>query len=1209
MWTGSYKSRLTSTSLGDWGLLSAQIGSLEQREEGEDIRIKEVILDNLKSFKGRTRIELDAGFTAISGPNGSGKSNIIDALGFVCGVQSTGELRAGDLSDLIYKHDGSNHAEVEVVFQARDGEEFSIKRRVKRTEKDHYSYYYIDGRSCNLSDIRDLLYRAGMPMEGHNIVMQGDVTRVTETTPRRRREILDEVAGVSEFDSKVESAESELGTVGERIERVEIVLEEVRDRLDDLDEERRDALRYEELRSELEDLDTLKELSKYGDLETRVEDLGEALEERRSEKDELIEELAELKGELEEARDELDSLNRRVSEKGEKDLIELRREIESVRGDISMERDEKELLEEKVEDLRKEARRLFSRREELEDRAKERKSEAEEKELTVETLQSEVEEKDRGIEETRERLNALDDEFVELKEHASDLKAEISELKDERSDLLREQDRVLHSLRRKDDDRARVREEIEELEGDVEELEGRSSKLQKELEELKDRLEELQEEGYGIQRKKKYVREELDGVEEELREAQEELGQADAKVQAAREMEGKYSYPVRKVLEASRDKALPGVHGTVAELGKVSEEYSVALETAAGGRMQNVVVDTDGDGERAINFLKERDAGRCTFLPLNKISGRPVGRAARDALVEDGVVDLAIELVNFEDEYESVFRHVFGDTLVVEDLATARGLMGGLRMVTLDGSLVEKSGAMTGGSTGKRRFKFARDEEKRVKELSERIEELEGRRDELLEKVGSLESEEKENRSSIRESEERVGRVKRDLVEIEAKVEKRDEEREERREELKELEEERSEEQGRMKELEGELRQVNEAIDELGGELREVEEKMEESEAPELLERIDELESERSSLLERRREVQSSVDQKRMEVDLIQDELEEIEGRREELEERRSTLESRISSKEEGVRKLERRLDEKIGEEEELEDRLGELREERDEALTRVNDLEDEERDLGSKIERVDSRIDDLEEKHRKKREELDELREAVERHDVDPDDAPSPQELDERRSSIEEEMGRLEPVNMRAIEEYEAVEERETSLSQKLSTLVEERAAILERIEEIRSRKREVFMETFESINEKFGDIFSRVSPGGEAELVLEDEAEPFEGGLGVRARPGGKDVHSLDAMSGGEKSLTALSLIFAIQRHDPAPFYAFDEIDMFLDGANAERVAKMIENLSRDAQFIVVSLRQPTLERADRVVGVTMEDEESRVTGVDLGGRNCRR
>lgn len=1171
----------------------------EQKESG--LYIREVVLDNLKSFRGKTRIELDRGFTAISGPNGSGKSNIIDALGFACGIQSSRELRADNLTDLIHKDGDVDYAEVEVVFEREDGERFTVKRRVKKTKNDYYSYFYIDGKSCNLSDVRDLLFEEGMSMEGHNVVMQGDVTRITETTPLRRREILDEVAGVAEFDSRIDRAESELDVVKEKIERVGIVLEEVRTRLLSLEDERDDALRYQELRGELGDLEKMKELSRYGELEAEAGDIESALEERRSEKDGLVEELATLKEELAGARENLEGLNEEVSQKGETNLIELRRDTESIRGKISRRRDEIELLEEKISDSQKESRRLFSRKENLEERAERCSGEVEQKELAMDALDEEIREKEGEIGEVEERLEALDDEFVELKEEASELRGQISDLRDEKSELIREQDRLLHSLRRNEDDRARVGREVESIEEALEQSEEELTEITSGIRELEERRDELQEDGYELERRKRYLEEQLESVEDELREAQSQLARSNATVRAAEELEKKYARPVRRVLEAGRSGKLPGILGTVAELGKVSEEYSTALETAAGGRMQNVVVATDSDGERAINFLKERGAGRCTFLPLNKIRGRPVRGSARDALKDDGVLDLAINLVEFDDRYDKVFSHIFGDTLVVEDMKTARRLMGGLRMVTLDGSLVESSGAMTGGSR-KTGFKFTQDEEEKLSKLSERVTELEGEREKVLGNLESVESEEKEHSSELKEVEKALDSARRDLAELEARTDRKEKEREERLQELQDLEEGREVDRERLEEIETDIGDVEERISGVREDLMEVERRMEKSEAPRLLEMMDSLRGEKTDLLERKRELKGSVDQKSLEVELIDEELEEVGKRREELAERRSGFESSVEEKGEDIERLEEELEKNVERERQLEEELGDLRVERDAALDRVNDLEDRERNVTSKIEHVEERIGELEARLEEKEGSLEALREVVERWDVDPDDAPSPRELEERRKEIEGEMERLEPVNMRAVDEYGSVERREASLTDKHATLVEEREAILERMEELEGEKRHVFMDAFESIDEKFGEIFSLLSPGGSAELVLEDEEDPFAGGLEVKAMPGGKDVHSLDAMSGGEKSLTALSILFAIQRHDPAPFYAFDEIDMFLDGANAERVGRMIETLSEEAQFIVVSLRQPTLERSDRIVGVTMGDGASRVTGVTL-------
>lgn len=649
--------------------------------------------------------------------------------------------------------------------------------------------------------------------------------------------------------------------------------------------------------------------------------------------------------------------------------------------------------------------------------------------------------------------------------------------------------------------------------------------------------------------------------------------------------------------DRGEERWIDGVHGAVGELGSVEAEYAEACETAAGGRLANVVVDDDGVGSTCIDYLKQRNAGRATFLPITKMDNRSLPRKPS----VPGVVDFARNLVDYDSEYESIFSYVLGSTLIVEDMATARDLMGDYRMVTLDGDLVEKSGAMTGGSGGGSRYAFTKSGGGKLERLATDISEREDERQALQAEVDELEDDIDDARDRKADAAERVRSLEADVERAEDELADAEDRIDELKAELEDMEAERESVDAEMTELDDEIDDLNTEIDELDGEIEEIETELADSKIPELSERADEIRGEISDLEDR----MSSLDGRRNELELekgyTEDAVDDLHDTVETAQNRKAEAEEAIADHEVTIDEKEETLEAKRESIAELEAELTELKADREdlrEAITEATRERDEQRSLVSEAE---SDLEDLTDRRDRLAWEIDELESQVGEYDAD--EIPDLDEVESRIEELEEEMAALEPVNMLAIDEYDEVEEALETLQERRDVLVEERDAIAERIEGYEAEKKRTFMETFESINDQFEDIFARLSAGS-GELLLENPEDPFEEGLTMKAQPADKPVQRLDAMSGGEKSLTALSFIFAIQRHNPAPFYALDEIDAFLDAVNAERVGEMIEELAEEAQFVVVGHRSALLERSDRAIGVTMQgDNLSAVTGMQFG------
>ncbi|WP_336362951.1 chromosome segregation protein SMC [Halalkalicoccus salilacus] len=1183
------------------------------------MHIRELVLDDFKSFGRKTRIPFYEDFTTVSGPNGSGKSNIIDSVLFALGLARARGIRAEKLTDLIYNPNddgdasgaGPREASVEVVLDNADGtlsreqvvsaagsenvgdvETISVRRRVKRTDENYYSYYYLNDRSVNLSDIQDLLAQAGVTPEGYNVVMQGDVTGIINMTAGQRREIIDEIAGVAEFDAKKESAYEELDTVKERIEEAELRIEEKQERLDQLAEERETALEYEALREEKTEYEGYLKAAELEEKRTELERIEGKIEDEREKLEELKREFEEKQGRVTRLQEDLEDLNAEIERKGEDEQLAIKREIEEVKGEISRLEDRIESAEEAIETAEADRREAFVAIDRKEETIADLESEIRETKLEKASVKADIQEKEAEREGIEAEIDAVDTEYDELKADLREKKAALEEARDERNEHQREQDRLLDEARRrsnaideKEVERERERERIPEIESEIGDLETERERAVANREQIDEVVDDLKAE-------KRELQETLDSIEDDLQAKQQEYAELEAR--AGQSGDSSYGRAVSTVLNAGMD----GVHGTVGQLGGVAPEYATACETAAGGRMANVVVDDDGVGKRCIEYLKSRNAGRATFLPMTEMRQRSLPSPPR----REGVVDFAYELVDFDARYAGIFSYVLGDTLVVEDIDTARDLMGDYRLVTLEGELVEKSGAMTGGSTGGSRYSFSKSGKGQLERVAEAITDLQDERESVRADLRGVE----ERLDGARD---RKSDATEQVREIESDIERKREEREEREAridelegEIDELESARGEVDERMGEIESAISRAKEEIDELEGEIDELETELADSRIPELTARIEEIDETIDGLETELDDHDARLNELKLEKGYAEDAISDLEERIEDAEERAERKRERIAEFEEGIEEQEALLEEKREAVEALEEELQERKEDRRKLRGTLGEATDARDEIREEVSSVENRLESLEASA--KRLEMDVRDLANEVGEYDPEEIPDHDEVEETIDRLESEMEALEPVNMLAIDEYDAVEADLSELRDRKGVLVEEREGITDRIESYERQKRETFMDAYEAIDEQFQDIFERLS-AGTGELHLEDEEDPFEGGLTMKAQPGDKPVQRLDAMSGGEKSLTALAFIFAIQRYNPAPFYALDEVDAFLDAANAERVGELVDELADDAQFIVVSHRSAMLERSERAIGVTMQDDNvSAVTGIDLAG-----
>ncbi|MCS7130472.1 MAG: chromosome segregation protein SMC [Archaeoglobaceae archaeon] len=1154
------------------------------------MQVTKITLRNFKSFSKKVEIPLYPGFTVITGPNGSGKSNIIDSILFCLGLStSTKQLRAERLSDLV--SEGKKETEVSITL-GDDGRKYEITRRVKITDKGHYSYYYLDNKSVSWTDVQNLLSQLGIYSDAYNIVMQGDVTRIVEMSPVQRRRVIEDIAGISEFDEKKERALEELDIVRENIEKIEAVIAEVESMLSILERDRNEALRYKELMLRKAGIEKQIKAHELRSLQNSRERVEREIERVEKEKDRLASLIPEISQKIVETNEKLKEIADLISKFGDEKLSQIQTEILKLTSEVdSIKRSEK-IYQEEIARIEEEELRKRSEVLRLKDELENIKNGLEDeilKKISVEEVVLELENKVKSL---KQKLESADKRHQELKNKLIEKREEFEKLKEERNKLITERDKLLEIVRRIEieiedakAERDRISTKLEEDKKNLEESSVELLKKEREHKNLNSQLIELDKKLFSLRSK-------LSDVEEESKRCEVELAKIKAKISTIQS----YSKPVEAILNAKERRELAGIFGTVAQLGEVDEKFSTAIESAIGGALQFIVVETEDDAVEAIRYLKMLQAGRASFIPLRKIK-EFTADLDRRILSERGVIDFAVNLIKCDRKFLPVFKFLLRDTVVVDTIENARRLMDrNLRIVTLDGDLVEKSGLISGGSRERKGLLISKELLEKERELSDRIHELQREKDRMLAELSKIEEERKSLKVKLDETGLALQEISGEVKVLEDRIRGYDSQLGET---IKKIEHKTGEKVRGIEELKranNSLSELEKKVKELEFYIEEIEVKLKESEIPEILNELDRAKEE----LTRNKEILISIERRIENLEFQKTQLEKnietLSGELAQLAVRKDEFKSRI---EDGRIKSEEalsRLKNLKEEERKLGERVKDLREERDELISRLRSFEEERSRADLELKRCEDRISTLNERLNLILEELKKF-EGFET----PETLQDPTILNKELSEVQEELSKFGEVNLKAIQDYENVKARRDELVEKKGILEKERVEIIERIEKYEKRKKETFFEVFNAINKNFGEILAELADG-EGELFL-DSDDVFNSGLHMRVRLKNKPMQKLEALSGGEKSLVALSLILAIQMFKPAPFYAFDEVDMFLDGVNVERVAKMIKKRSQSAQFIVVSLRKPMVESADAVVGITLGgDNSSIVTGIKL-------
>ncbi len=1166
-------------------------------------------------------IPLEQGFTVVTGPNGSGKSNILDGVLFCLGLATSRGMRADRLPDLVNSgvlRDGkSAETVVSVRFDlseweadpAEDGlelpaegpwikpgqKEWTVTRRLRIMPGGSYSSSYsADGEPCNLQQLQTQLRRLRVDPEGSNVVMQGDVTRIVSMSNKDRRGLIDELAGVALFDSRIEQTRTKLNNVQESEDRCRIVEQELLSARQRLEKDCEKARKYKDFREQLQ-------IGKQQEMVLAFETADKGLQDLRTKNNQLAEKevedtenLTKAEALLGQAASQLKILQDEVKALGEDKLLAVQAEIaktETQARELERQAGQHQHEGENLQKLRQD---LSQKRQDLYLESQNQEKDPKKELLAV--AEKNCVEAEAAVEVSRRRLGdvaGLSSAWLEDQKQRSaerqDLQTLLRPLQEEQQKL---QERLFQDGLRQNElkvEQDRDTAENQQVHEQLNHLEKEWQGLLKEIKQAKEDIERNTGD-YSIQ----------DRTQKRLELEKSQLEREIARIESRREalQESRGTRALKLLLEAGLD----GIHGAVAQLGEVHEEHRLALEVAAGARLSHVVVDNDRIAAKAIEILKNQRAGRLTFLPLNKIqSNKGINRSAlqrghspKGAEKEQGQIARAIDLVEFEAIYTDVFAYVFGETLVFTDLNSARLQLGRNRLVTLDGELLEKSGAMTGGSFSGRSngLSFGINNEndesaplrKRLLEIGEALvssKQKKAQKNKLLENARPLLRRLEQRQAALEAERNTARRLNSPLIERHNARSKK----------LSSLEQTNKIDQNRLLEINQELKPLILKLEKLEKEERLLHKDGDVESWKQLQTDLEISDSKLILARKNRDELLSEQRQRQLSLERLQDQQNSLLVEEERLKLAVENLASAHRERRQQQKSLNIKSQDLQRQQEDLQTKFGNQRRARDEAEAKVADYRQKLQEAQWNLERLKENRQSLAEEIRNGNIRLQELKQAL------PNPLPNIPEkvreagLDELQKDlqrIQNNMESLEPVNMLALEELEELNLRLGDLGQKLDVLCEERAELLLRIENVGTLRQEAFMEAFEAVDIHFREIFASLSEG-DGHLQLDNPENPLEGGLTLVAHPKGKTVRRLAAMSGGEKSLTALSFLFALQRFRPSPFYALDEVDSFLDGVNVERLSALIAQQANEAQFLVVSHRRPMIGASGRTIGVT--------------------
>ena len=1162
-------------------------------------------MQGFKSFPDKTVLEFNKGITAVVGPNGSGKSNISDAVRWVLGEQSTKTLRGSKMEDVIFSGTDVRKAKgfAEVTLRLdntdrslnKDSDEVSVTRRYYRSGD---SEYLVNGESARLRDVNELFMDTGLGRDGYSIVGQGKIADMVSPKASERRDMLEEAAGISHFRYRRGDAIKRLAQAEENLVRLRDILSELESRVGPLKAQSEKAQKFIVLAGERKNLE-------IGIWLNTIDKTGEKMRDQEH-KIEIAE------ASHKEAQDELSKIGEMI-DKAADGTRDINIKLEEIRNSASG-------FEEKLSDIDsqiKVAENSILHNNETIERINRDKAAENETEQNIDAAVSAARECIQKAEEqiadaTRQmdELSKQEETYrlssSEFSDRAAALSGEISALSVRLADCRVTAETANSSIEEIRSRISAIDESMGTRKDDYDALLKRKADAEAELKEIQDEIVSVKNaiDGYTLRFENRGKK--ADSVKLAIDEKQRELHKGQDRVRLLEDLEKNmegYFGAVKAVMKESGRGALRGIYGPVSQLITVKDKYSAAIETALGAAVQNIVVDNETDAKRAMGFLKEHRAGRATFLPITAIKGRVLSEQGLDD--QYGFVSIASDLVSYDNKYSEIIRWLLGRTAVAEDIdsaiAIAKKYSYRFRIVTLDGQVINAGGSMTGGSRVQNAGILSRGNE--IERLKGSIASMQKELDGMLSDYKLLSEDASAAKAELEGAEGDLLRAKEENIRREGELKLASDKLTSVSSGVKELLEEKETLKKRIESVSSGAEAARSQIDELKETLENKEKELES------------ITGDSKTLQKNREEVASKAAEIRLRIVSLQKDVEANTDEITRLKNRKTGHLDRLSELDGEIREIEekndelRALTERLSADEkalkanhgDAQNQINELISQRDELEKQANDLRLHERAKSEERERLSGDIARLEERKIAMRNEYDNLTSKLyDEYQLTRREAAALEiEIDDyslaakRLAELKSQIRALGSVNVSAIEEYKEVSERYEFLSGQINDVETSRAELNKMIDDLTGKMAEQFREQFNRINSCFGQTFIELFGGGKAELRLEDERDVLGSDIEIKVQPPGKNVQNINLLSGGEKGLSAIALLFAILKVTPAPFCIFDEVEAALDDVNVSRYAQYVRRMTKNTQFILITHRRGTMEEADVLYGVTMQEK----------------
>lgn len=1167
--------------------------------------LKALEMQGFKSFPDKTVLEFNKGITAVVGPNGSGKSNISDAVRWVLGEQSTKTLRGSKMEDVIFSGTDVRKAKgfAEVTLRLdntdrslnKDSDEVSVTRRYYRSGD---SEYLVNGESARLRDVNELFMDTGLGRDGYSIVGQGKIADMVSPKASERRDMLEEAAGISHFRYRRGDAIKRLAQAEENLVRLRDILSELESRVGPLKAQSEKAQKFIVLAGERKNLE-------IGIWLNTIDKTGEKMRDQEH-KIEIAE------ASHKEAQDELSKIGEMI-DKAADGTRDINIKLEEIRNSASG-------FEEKLSDIDsqiKVAENSILHNNETIERINRDKAAENETEQNIDAAVSAARECIQKAEEqiadaTRQmdELSKQEETYrlssSEFSDRAAALSGEISALSVRLADCRVTAETANSSIEEIRSRISAIDESMGTRKDDYDALLKRKADAEAELKEIQDEIVSVKNaiDGYTLRFENRGKK--ADNVKLAIDEKQRELHKGQDRVRLLEDLEKNmegYFGAVKAVMKESGRGALRGIYGPISQLITVKDKYSAAIETALGAAVQNIVVDNETDAKRAMGFLKEHRAGRATFLPITAIKGRVLSEQGLDD--QYGFVSIASDLVSYDNKYTEIIRWLLGRTAVAEDIdsaiAIAKKYSYRFRIVTLDGQVINAGGSMTGGSRVQNAGILSRGNE--IERLKGSLASMQKELDGMLSDYKLLSEDASAAKAELEGAEGDLLRAKEENIRREGELKLASDKLSSVSSGVKELLEEKETLEKRIESVSSGAEAARSQIDELKETLENKEKELESITGDSKT-----LQKDREEVASKAAEIRLRIVSLQKDVEANTDEITRLKNRKTGHLDRLSELDGEIREIEEKNDEL-RALTERLSADEkalkanhgDAQNQINELISQRDELEKQANDLRLHERAKSEERERLSGDIARLEERKIAMRNEYDNLTSKLyDEYQLTRREAAALEiEIDDyslaakRLAELKSQIRALGSVNVSAIEEYKEVSERYEFLSGQINDVETSRAELNKMIDDLTGKMAEQFREQFNRINSCFGQTFIELFGGGKAELRLEDERDVLGSDIEIKVQPPGKNVQNINLLSGGEKGLSAIALLFAILKVTPAPFCIFDEVEAALDDVNVSRYAQYVRRMTKNTQFILITHRRGTMEEADVLYGVTMQEK----------------